>query len=272
MAKRGFLVGIFNLISLSPALKRLSMRLWYQYLSRLDRGSTMIFMNYGYSEISKPKNINLKKADEKNRFCIQLYHHAVGSVNLKGLDVLEIGSGRGGGSSYIMRYRNPNSVTGIDFSKNAIEFCNRNYSIKGLSFCHGDAESLPFENRKFDVVVNVESSHCYADIGAFLSEVYRILKPNGYFLFADFRYKNKVNFLHNKLKSSGFKILKEKNITENVLKALDLGNKRKANLIRRKVPKIFQKTFLHFAGIRGSELYESFKTGKRDYYSFILQK
>ena len=50
-----------------------------------------------------------------------------------------------------------------------------------------NAQNLPFQNESFDAVLNVESSHRYPQMEKFLNEVYRVLKPNGYFLFTDFR-------------------------------------------------------------------------------------
>ncbi|MBI4452853.1 class I SAM-dependent methyltransferase [Candidatus Woesearchaeota archaeon] len=267
------LVRIFDVISRSPNLKQLSMKIWYQYLSRLDKDSQIIFMNYGYDFLNpNHKKIKLKDADEKDRYCIQLYSHVAGAVDLRNLNVLEVGCGRGGGSSYLMRYLSPKSVTGIDFSRKAMEFCKRYYHAAGLSFCYGNAESLPFEDRKFDAIVNIESSHCYSSMDNFLGEVARVLRTNGYFLFADFRSREKIDHLRNQLRNSGLKLLKERRITGNVLKSLDSDNKRRSAMIKEKVPKVLRNTFLHFAGAKGTDLYKSFKTGEREYYSFVLQK
>ena len=274
MARKNALHRIFNLVcDMSPSVKRLVWSVWYQYVSGLDKDANMTFMNYGYAEINpNAKNIKLKGADEKNRYCIQLYHHVANAINLDGLNVLEVGCGRGGGSSYVMRYLKPRSMGGVDFSNKAIEFCKKHYPDKGLSFYAGDAELLPFENNKFDVMINIESSHCYVSMEQFLREIFRILKTNGYFLFADFRNKNEIDSLRKQLKHSGLKLVKEENITQNVLKSLDMDNERKMKLIKQKVPKILHKTFLQFAGIKGSEIYESFKTGEKEYFSLVLQK
>ena len=42
---------------------------------------------------------------------------------------------------------------------------------------HGDAESLPFADRSFDAVINVEASHAYPHFPRFLAEVARVLRP-----------------------------------------------------------------------------------------------
>ena len=90
--------------------------------------------------------------------------------------MLEVGSGRGGGASYLSRYLRPRSVTGLDLSQKAVDLCNRHRKAPGLAFTRGDAQSMPFADSSFDAVVNIESSHCYPSMGKFLSEVHRVLR------------------------------------------------------------------------------------------------
>jgi len=47
------------------------------------------------------------------------------SADIHGCDVLKVGSGRGGGYSYVMWYLGPTSVVGADFSAEAVRFCHR---------------------------------------------------------------------------------------------------------------------------------------------------
>jgi ubiquinone/menaquinone biosynthesis C-methylase UbiE len=233
----------------------------------------MVFMNYGYADFTHSAvEIKLQERDEVNRYCTQLYRHVIGSIDLKGLDVLEVGSGRGGGASYIMRYLQPKSMTGVDIAEKAVAFCNRHHATKGLSFVRGDAEALHFEDATFDVVVNIESSHGYGDIERFFREVYRVLRPGGYFLFADHRHKDKIATLRQQLVESRLVCLKEQKISLNILKALELDNGRKLSLIRQKAPWIVHSSFQAFAAMRGTEMYENFRSGACDYWSFVLYK
>lgn len=239
----------------------------------MDRDAELLFMNYGFANLdSNAKKLSLKGSDEKYRYCINLYDHVVNAVSLEGRDVLEVGCGRGGGSSYIIKHCKPKSMIGIDFSKKAIDFCSMYYSTEGLCFAHGDAESLPFEENTFDVVVNIESSRAYGCIVRFLKEVYRVLRPNGYLLFADFRTKDEIYFLCEKINNSGLRLLKEEIISANVLKALDLDHERKLRLIHKKAPKLLRKSFEFFSAIKGSEIYESFRRGEYEYFNYVLQK
>lgn len=249
-------------------------RIWYEYMSTMDREANMLFMNYGWADLDpNAKQLYLDDEDEPNRFSIQLYHHVAGAVDLNGLNVLEIGSGRGGGASYIMRYLKPLSMTGIDLAVNAIRFCNRYYKIAGLCFIHGDAEALWFDDAAFDVIINIESSHCYVAMDQFLRGVYRVLKPGGYFLFADHRLQHNLAILRQQLLNTGLILLKEETITPNIIRALDLDNDRKKVLISNKVPKILHNPFYEFAGMKGTnKCYGKFKRGDSEYLYFVFRK
>ncbi len=230
-------------------------------------------MNYGYAPIGAPsENVCLNEKDVGNRYCIQLYHHVASAVDLKDLKVLEVGSGRGGGADYINRYFKPNKMVGVDFSENAVNFCNQNYSLNGLSYETGNAESLPFPDNSFDVVINVESSHCYNSIENFLDQVKKVLCKGGYFLFADFRSKADLLILRETLCKSGLKLISEMDITPNVVEALKLDNENKITLVNQSIHKFMTRTFLQFAATKGSKIYENLESRKSLYQSFVFQK
>ena len=109
-------------------------------------------MNYGYDEDGFYPELNSE--DESERYPIHLYHHVVTQVDISGKRILEVGSGRGGGASYIVRYLNPALVHGIDISESAVELCNEIPQAENLSFGEGDSENIPFEYETFDVVLN----------------------------------------------------------------------------------------------------------------------
>lgn len=228
-------------------------------------------MNYGYA-MTGPDSLTLEKIDEPDRHWIQLYHHVAGTIDLKGLEVLEVGSGRGGGSSYIQRYLKPARTIGMDLSQQAILLCRERHRVEGLEFRVGDAERIPLDNSTVDAVINVESSHCYPSFDRFLEEVRRVLRPGGYFLYTDFRSAKNAGSWCQTLQHSGLTLLRETDITANVVSALDRDNDRKLGLIQRMVPRPLRASFLDFAAVRGTALYEGFKSGDVTYRSFVLQK
>jgi len=265
--------GLDTLYAVAPGVGRTLIRFWYQHMTRLDKNADMVFMNYGFAgtEAQDP-DITLHPDDESNRYCIQLYHHVAGAVDLSGLDVLEVGCGRGGGASYVARYLKPGSMTGVDIAPGAVEFCDNHYDQPNLGFRQGDAEALPFGDGTFDAVINVESSHCYGSMEQFLAEVYRLLRPGGWFLFADRRHRKGVAPLHDQLERAGFEVVRKRHITANILGALELDNERKQALIRKGVPWFLRNVFRQFAATKGTSLYKSFDKGGWEYVSFVLRK
>ena len=106
----------------------------------------------------------------------------------------------------------------------------------------------------------------------FLSEVKRVLKPGGYFLFCDLRAAEKLNLLNNQFDSSGLDLLKKNDITDSVILALEIMSEFRKKAIRKKVPWIIQDVFESYAGVQGSKTYVSFVDRSLVYISAMLQK
>jgi ubiquinone/menaquinone biosynthesis C-methylase UbiE len=209
-------------------------RVLYKLINRFDKQNQVIFMNYGYYQ---PGNkISLDQDDEKNRYSIQLYHQLIENVNLSDKIIAEIGCGRGGGLAYIAENYQPASLIGIDIEKSGINFANRQYNYDNLSFITGNAEHIPLNENSSDIVLNVESSHRYPDMSRFVYEVKRILRPDGIFLFTDYRFSHKWHDLLSLIKATGMNVILEKDITDNVLLALLKDNTRRLSLINTLAP------------------------------------
>ncbi len=257
----------------SPWVKRTLYWIWYQSLAALYPKFDWPFMNYGFAELDPDATRSaLAPADEKDRLYIQLYDHVVRAVDVRGLDVLEVGCGRGGGSAYIARYLAPRSVTGVDFSQKAIAFCRKRHRTAGLTFLHGDAEVLPFPTSNFDVVVNVESSHCYGSMERFFAEVARVLRPGGHLLFADFREAPLLTGLREQARAAGFEIASEESIRLNVVASLEGDEDRKRELLHGAVPRLLRRPMRQFAGMRGTTMYEALRDGRIEYFSWVLRQ
>ncbi len=261
-----------KLCAIHPGFRKFSRKQMYQLLAMGYTKSDWKFMNYGYSPLDESLKPILHAEDEINRYCIQLYHHVANAVDLKERNVLEVGSGRGGGADYIKRYLSPTRMVGVDFSPKAINLCEQYYNIDGLSFKVGDAENLPFNDQSYDVVVNVESSHCYGSMDIFLAEVNRVLKPGGYFLFADIRRSEELDLLDEQLANSKLHCIKKENISSNVIEALDADHDRRLEHIRRGVTKGLRTLFREFAGNKDTWIYKSLQVGIVVYQNFVFQK
>lgn len=285
--------NVFTLFfSIFPGLKGEMWKQAYQALSGSYRGKDWKFINYGYASIDPLSDgIPLDEGDEAERYSLQLYHHVAGAVELEGRHVLEVGCGRGGGADYIRRYLMPATITGVDYSENAVDFCCQTYAAEGLSFKTGKAESLPFGDGSFDIVINVESSHCYDSADLFFGEANRVLREGGYLLYADFHAEPEVKGLRERLLGSGWRLAGETDITANVVEALRRDSDRRRTAIQEKIGHYLRmktgdgtvgiKKRIHkqlvdlmseFSGVSGSRIFKEFQNGNTRYLSFVLQK
>lgn len=105
----------------------------------------------------------------------------IGPTDLTGADVLEAGCGRGGNLMACRRWFPLGRCVGLDLSGVAL----RAVAHLGAPAVHGDAELLPFAPRSFDAVLCIESAAHYPDRLAFFNEVARVLRPGGWFLYAE---------------------------------------------------------------------------------------
>jgi ubiquinone/menaquinone biosynthesis C-methylase UbiE len=254
-----------------PAFRRIIWKPVYENLARFFKISDWHFMNYGYAP-SSSEQISLQPKDEINRYPIQLYHFLAQKTTIKDKHVLEVGSGRGGGASYICRYLQPASMTGMDIARNAIRLAKQHHQENNLVFMQGNAEKLPFKNESYDVVINVESCHAYGSVPRFLSEVLRVLKPGGIFLCTDLRGPEGMVKLKEHFELSGLKLLSEENITHNVVKAIEEEDVVKQQRIKDHIAGWIRPFFSQFAGTKGSRIHKDLSSNALIYYSFVLQK
>jgi SAM-dependent methyltransferase len=124
-----------------------------------------------------------------------------------------------------------------------------------------------------DVVVNVESRHCYGNIRKFFDEVARVLRPGGYFLFADLRGAAEMEDLKRMVRETkGFEIVSEENISAGVVAAMEADEARKREMIGRLVPPAVRPLFEEFAGMRGGQVFEGLKNGGLIYQRFLVRR
>ncbi|KAL6045292.1 Class I SAM-dependent methyltransferase, variant 2 [Balamuthia mandrillaris] len=233
--------GIAGKGGIIGSARRWGSRLLYEYLGRFYPQPFWTCMNYGYADLSSSSSAPSEDAAFKEALAmlklehqtdegetggeyygLRLYLHVAAATpfggDLSDKEILEIGSGRGGGAAFVGRVLRPKHLLGVDFSSSAVEFCRRRHCQKqgedeagerryNLEFQQGDAENLvnvPSSSK--DVVMNVESAHCYGSMSKFLSEVRRVLCKGGYFTMAGFVKTESANILREQLKESGLKV------------------------------------------------------------------
>jgi SAM-dependent methyltransferase len=161
-------------------------------------------------------------------FQIQLYNF-VALINsslftLEDMTIVELGCRKGGGLAYLNQIAEPERAIGVDTDERNIEFCKANYrSHKNLEFLTGDGKNLKHllkgqGSKLVDVVLSIESSHEDEDLKNHFDQVAKILKPRGWFLYADVKEVNSLTDLES-LFNDHFEIVKSEDIKIKVLQA-----------------------------------------------------
>lgn len=248
----------------------------YAALARLIPAERHIFLNYGYAT-EGTSSLGVEASGEA------LYER-VAAFPCEGRKILEVGCGRGGGATHLARSRAPTEMRGLDFSPASIAVARKN-SVPGLAFDIGDAGALPYESERFDAVLNIESAHCYPDRPAFFREALRVLKPGGFFGFADLCPIQKLDELKEELaacrsEGAAWKILETEDLTPGVLRALAATAEEKERFLRDEfrgglrsaLHPILKPMLKNFAAVPGSPMYGRMERREIVYTRWKLEK
>jgi SAM-dependent methyltransferase len=232
-----------------PRTRRFIWRRAYDLLSSAWGDPGWRFMNYGWLPLEP--GLVLPAAEEADRAFIGLYHQAIDGLPLHGARLLEVGSGRGGGAAWMARRPGVASVVGVDLSPRTVARAARLHGdVPRLAFRVGDAEALPFPDASIDVVVNIESSHCYGSMPRFAAEVARVLRPGGWFAWADMRSPAMLPDLDHAFAEAGLALETEHDLTAGVVRALEATEARKQDTVARF--RLVAPLLREFGGMQGS--------------------
>jgi SAM-dependent methyltransferase len=224
-------------------------------------------LNYGFS--SEPES-SVIASNEPEFYCLRLYEHTVRDTPLEGRDVLEVSCGRGGGANFVTRTFKPRSYVGVDLSQENVRLACERATRAGLTFAIGDAERLALPDGAFDVVINIEASHLYADRTRFFGEVMRVLRAGGHFCYTDGCWAD--DDCTEDLLDAGFELIERREITSNVLHALRKDNARRTALFDAMKNRDLREEYKHWGGVVGYRAYNRFEAGQTRYFSHRLRK
>src|SRR5690606_41460681 len=88
----------------------------------------------------------------------------------------------------------------------------------------GAAESLDEPVPSFAAVIDIDAPHLSYDRRAFFAEVHRVLVPGGRFCYADGGWRD--DDVVPELVAAGFRVLDRRDITVNVVRALELEDRK----------------------------------------------
>ncbi|WKJ89569.1 class I SAM-dependent methyltransferase [Methylomonas montana] len=109
-------------------------------------------------------------------------------ANVDGLDVLEVGCAHGVGTEIILNQWNAKKVFAFDLDEDMLSKAKNRlneFSSNRLELFVGDVTNLKFRDNSIGAVVNFAAIHHVPDWQVALSEIHRVLKPNGQFIFQE---------------------------------------------------------------------------------------
>ncbi len=113
----------------------------------------------------------------------------LGNHDLGGLSVLDIGCGAGGIDVALVQRHGAAHVTGIDVEDPVLDRARTLVARAGLAdridLAKVSPGPLPFGDARFDVVFSKDSIVHIPDKTALMTEVFRVLRPGGWFLASD---------------------------------------------------------------------------------------
>lgn len=137
------------------------------------------------AQLRHPQGEDAVRVGEKmNQVNLHINRYSIEALKLaEGDNVLEIGMGNGFFVKDILSIDDSIKYTGCDFSEIMVaEAISRNQTFirSGQAQFHlTGAEKLPFENETFDKVFSVNTIYFWDDLQSALSEIWRVLKPEG---------------------------------------------------------------------------------------------
>ena len=244
----------------------------YQSSATIDYflGNKRKFMNLGYSGKS-PKEIRVKDAADAHH--ISLYMKLLEMApniqrEAKNISAIEIGCGRGGGCYIMKNYYSISDITAVDLSSANIRLAKR--FVPEGNFIVSDAVEFKTD-KKFDIVLNLESSHRYSSRLVFFKNVFSMMKENGSFVFGDMIRKNELQEVEKIMMKAGLKIVKVQTVNKEVLASIE-KNSIKQYPMATKFPSIFPRRIHSFFVTIHSRAYNRLKNEDVLYNLYLLKK
>jgi len=245
----------------------------------LEDSPWFIFMNHGYSPASK-------LLDENNIFInsASLYLKLLDDIDTKGKTILDVGCGRGGGVKTYSEVLEFNKIHACDYNEKFIDFCKHTHTGIEFDVCSATSLSEKYKEKSFDIITNVESSHCYYDgyadpiskigggnairekhilgLNMFFDGVKSILKPNGVFCYTDSFSTLQLDELKLSTFEDGFKNIISTDITNNVILACE-------EMLEKNIPKMPNGIVKKFIENTTSGMYFNYTKNGMKYLTFV---
>jgi len=135
-------------------------------------------------EYKKPLLLSLQSSPQNDVKDFLKFVRKIEKIELKGLSILDLGSGTGRNSNYLAELGS--KVVGLEISKVAMELARKRAVEMGVTVdyrIYNIGTKYTFDDSSFDLVLDVLSSNSLNEMEReiYLTESHRILKPQGHF-------------------------------------------------------------------------------------------
>ncbi|TDW49719.1 methyltransferase family protein [Flavobacterium sp. 270] len=177
----------------------------------------------------------IEMANMMNETNINMTHHSIQNLNISSSNkILELGHGNAGHVEFLLEQAKDLKYYGLEMSDLMFQEArqiNRNFvSQKQAFFSLYDGNLIPFQDSFFDKIFTVNTLYFWQKPEELLSEIYRVLKPNGTFCltFAEESFMKTLPFTQfefelystekaqNLIERTSFKIVYKETLTEKV--------------------------------------------------------
>lgn len=163
-------------------------------LHSLSRRSSSSFGSRGETSDGELDLYRLYIHQERQEVLLRFFQE-IGLNSLKSLKILDVGCGSGGHLRRMVDYgAEPAKCFGIDPCSTSVAAGRELNS--NITFLQGSAERLPFPDNDFDLIFQFTVFTSILDSvtrNAIVGEIFRVLRPGGYFIWYDFAYSNPKN-------------------------------------------------------------------------------
>ncbi len=257
---------------ISSGIKKKTKKLRFKLHEKIAGSDSSVYLHQEHKNSPKNSPEFQSENNSQNKNTLQLYKQLIAFIETKNKKILEVGSGRGNGASYIYRHYMPQQYTGIDLSGKSIEYCKSHYNIPGLEFMKGEPENLPFPSHSYDVVINVQFIQSFINTQNYFDEVYRVLTRGGHFLMTDMIKKEFVDKICYQLIDIGFEIVSVKDMTDKIIANIEENSIHSSSKTKKQLHDISNNPYQIYPGGRTDKSLRHLSNGTYEYWSYVLKK
>lgn len=144
-------------------------------------------MDTNKEKIMKTFNEQASEYDnsKSSQFAKRCYPYVLNAlIPIQFNNILDVGCGTGTLLNILLDEKPQVSAYGLDLSEEMLEIAQTKLP-RCSELVYGEAEALPYDNKKFEMVIMVDSFNYFIDPEQAIKEAYRVLKPGGKLVIAD---------------------------------------------------------------------------------------